>query len=1022
MQEALREWEKLGNSGKGTRLPRDFMKRLLERMQRVLVGTEPRQEYKDPVVKRSFAAALNYFMGDSFQSSVDKDRRPDALVLMFYSKATIELKKGKAPTDDSWKMLGDRHLALFVRLMSLVMKDNDWTRERPELANRLTTLESKMLANEQDLSEDTSNGTLIDVVVPLSYHVKDMHAVQTVAKVFEVPLEDVQAELDQQKDSWTLAAALKDIKTYQQLLNLNSRKTLTSDDFDLESAYVAWKKAEAPELSQIMFTIFQADPTLAKHASGAQHGHSASTASNIPLVDRSSYEHPDQTQYAIDYQNPPDLSLISPTYERPPTGQDESEHPFTFIPPDKRAYYRTVLSCVTSYELKQAQAPVGEDAQPISEVSNLFAKPGIELLNEICKIWRIPYVSRVVLFMDVIREQFMDGAASIDVLDRAFLCLREGIPDTHKDQTLASQALSDRTQWPLSDFSLIQQILVAVHEALLRDLYSAAMQAYDSKPPSDLGPLMYILDSHIYDDPSFPRGASELRAFTEQLVNGLKDKASSMYRDLFAKELPKDHDTWEFYHIIQLGKGVISLSTKIQKRYRKNPEILGANPVSILVEVMLPEYAIDARDVVAHILELARYRGEQVPIEDGFDLYKELVDIRRIHTESVPGVDFAFEIEDLLADFVWRWIRLTEQSMPGWVENAVKQDEFTVRSETGAIPTEEQRHSVSILDIFSSFNQSIEKIVGLNWDNDLHYAKFMTAIAKIMGSSLARYCEIVEQKFTREMDRLTPEQEAAANRTRQEKWMQAAKDAWSNKEKVEPFQFFTESFVKLNNIDYASRQLDRLEKEINVDACVDVIERNTPKPTGRQRKTTNYVFTIKIVEAEDLKACDISGLSDPYVVLGDEYQKRLAKTRIIYQNLNPRWDEAVDITTQGPLNVVATVWDWDQLGDHDCVGRTSIKLDPNHFGDFVPREYWLDLDTQGRLLLRVSMEGERDDIQFYFGKAFRTLKRTERDMTRIITDKVTITPQLLLTFTTLMHHSSLHTSTTVSHAEPYAAF
>ena len=197
-----------------------------------------------------------------------------------------------------------------------------------------------------------------------------------------------------------------------------------------------------------------------------------------------------------------------------------------------------------------------------------------------------------------------------------------------------------------------------------------------------------------------------------------------------------------------------------------------------------------------------------------------------------------------------------------------------------------------------------------------------------------------------------------------------------------------QSFVKLNNIEFSMRQLDRLEREVNVDACVDVIARNTPPLMVRQRKTANYVFTIKIVEAEDLKACDINGLSDPYVVLGDEYQKRLAKTRIIHANLNPRWDETVDITTQGPLNIVATVWDWDQLGEHDCVGRTSIKLDPSHFSDFMPREYWLDLDTQGRLLLRVSMEGERDDIQFYFGKSFRTLKRTERDMTRTITDKV----------------------------------
>lgn len=174
---------------------------------------------------------------------------------------------------------------------------------------------------------------------------------------------------------------------------------------------------------------------------------------------------------------------------------------------------------------------------------------------------------------------------------------------------------------------------------------------------------------------------------------------------------------------------------------------------------------------------------------------------------------------------------------------------------------------------------------------------------------------------------------------------------------------------------------------MNVDACAEVLAKNAP-PKDKQRKPSKYVFTIKIVEAEELKACDPNGTSDPYVVLGDEYQKRLAKTRVVMRNLNPRWDESVDITVQGALNIIATVWDWDTFGDHDYVGRTSLKLDPAHFSDYMPREYWLNLDTQGRLLLRVSMEGERDDIQFYFGKAFRLLKRTERDMTRKITDKV----------------------------------
>ena len=194
--------------------------------------------------------------------------------------------------------------------------------------------------------------------------------------------------------------------------------------------------------------------------------------------------------------------------------------------------------------------------------------------------------------------------------------------------------------------------------------------------------------------------------------------------------------------------------------------------------------------------------------------------------------------------------------------------------------------------------------------------------------------------------------------------------------------------MKLNNIEWAMQELDKLESLMNVDACAAILEK-VDGPTKKQgRRPTKYVFTIKLVEAEEVKACDPNGTSDPYVVLVDEYQKRLHKTRVIMRTLNPRWDESVEVTVTGALNIVATIWDYDVFGDHDFVGRTSLKLDPLHFSDYLPREFWLDLDTQGRILIRVSMEGERDDIQFYFGKAFRHLKRTERDMVRKITDKV----------------------------------
>jgi len=85
---------------------------------------------------------------------------------------------------------------------------------------------------------------------------------------------------------------------------------------------------------------------------------------------------------------------------------------------------------------------------------------------------------------------------------------------------------------------------------------------------------------------------------------------------------------------------------------------------------------------------------------------------------------------------------------------------------------------------------------------------------------------------------------------------------------------------------------------------------------------------------------------------------------------------------------MASVRDRALIGKHDTVGRAYICLDPRRYSDFLAHDMFLDLDTQGRILLRVSMEGENDDIQFYFGRAFRSLKRCEGDMVRIFIDKM----------------------------------
>lgn len=566
---------------KSTRFPHGFMSELEKRLTGVIMGKEKKPEFNDATIKRTFAAFFNAFTEQGFKKRMEKDRRVEDLVLIFFSNAIKELQKGKSSSDDTWKLMVDRHVALFIRLISLILKDHDWSRDRPELTSRLTTLESKLLAHDQDLAAQSSSngggGSTVEVVVPRSHEVKDMPLVQTVARIFGLTNTQIQSDVDKNRASWTAEAALRDLKTYQTLLNLNSRKTLRSDDFDLEEAYEAWKKAEGPDLSQMMLAIMKSNPELAKSTSRNSLPQFSSLAgsSDAPDLGYSDSSRKmsisDGSLYAVD--QPVDMSTLASIDYQPELVQDDA-NPFTYIPPDPRGYYRLILAQALTCDLKDNSLKVSE-ATKETAATKLLSKQSTDLLNEICLRWRIPPGSRIVLFLDVMREKFIEQDISLDTLDEAFNFIKEPIADNRKNSTSISPLLPlDRTKWTLLDFALNQQILTALHDALLRDLYDIALQCYESKPPS-VGPIIYLLEHHIYDDPTFPRTPEDLDIFSRQLREGLRDKAFVMYKEYLEKHLPQDQRSWEFFHVIELGKAVMTLGQRIQKRYRKNPEIMG---------------------------------------------------------------------------------------------------------------------------------------------------------------------------------------------------------------------------------------------------------------------------------------------------------------------------------------------------------------------------------------------------------------------------------------------------------------
>ncbi|KAM3473629.1 hypothetical protein MY5147_004686 [Beauveria neobassiana] len=976
--------EYVSGSAYGLKLPSNFPNILLDRVGGVLKGSERLPGFNDAAVKRCFAEAYTAFSEKNFRRTIEKERKFEPLVLIFYSSATKAAQRGRPPDDDSWKLLPDRHLALFVRLAATILRDQGHERDKSELLSRLTTLENKLLTNDQDLvsSGSDSAGTTIEVVVPLSYDVKDMPMVQIVAAIFGLSLSEVQAEINEKRSIWNEEAALKDLKTYQQRLNSNGSGALRSNDFDVEESFTEWQKSEAHFLSQMMLEILTAKPELAK----------SSPSADKPLTSRPQSMYVEDQAYAdlsraiSSVDTPlgfdPLASISSISSDANSIRTVDQGDLYTFIPSDPRAFYKYILQHAMAFD--QLRAPSDVDYQPLS-------KQTMDFMTELCVRWRLPQASRLIVLLEVAARKFLDQELVPKELDIILDFVKDPQPEPKKAPYIQNYSLPltkiPSSKWTIHDFAVYQSTFHSIHDATLRELYRIMAQCYDSTPPN-IGAVMFILENHLYQDEIFTPRPEAIAEFTESLTTALRNKAVDVYRESMRKEIPVVKEQWEFAHVVKLGKTITKLCDRIRKRYKNNLTIMGVDPFAILVEEVFPNCECDAGAILETILGQAQASGEDIDIEDGFELYKELVAIRDIHQKHLPHKPFAFNVENLLVDFVWRWVRSAEAKMTNYVDEAIKQDQFQVRIQHGDhSPRDSERHSVSVIDIFMLFNQTVDQVFQLKWDNDEHNARFMTALARSFSAGLGRYCEVLELQFSKEMDRPSAEELAMQTKSTQEKWMQYAKDAWNNKEKAEPFQFFAESFVKLNNIEFAMQELDKLEKSMHSDACAELLEK-IDGPRKQTRKPSKYTFTIKVVEAEDLKACDPSGYSDPYVVFGDEVNKRLYKTRIIYKNLNPRWDESFEFTVQGPVNLIATVWDYDTFGNHDCAGRTSLKIDPVHFGDYLPREFWLDLDTQGRVLIRVSMEGERDDIQFHFGKAFRHLKRAERDMVRKITDKV----------------------------------
>lgn len=989
------DWMSLGglvdlvsSSSREARFPEKMIKRLNDRLEKVIKGQDA--TFKDMTFRSTVARFYGTFKEDSFQRQIKSNRKIEELILIFVTKAQETLKKGqpgqKPLGDEELKSELSKQVGYFITIIRESLDTLHGVSK--ELRERLESYQAKLVPKPSPSAGVGSNGSAVgssstpstpigpvggtaessrrgsaaSAAPAMDNPIKDSEMIRSVGALFAVDTEQLSKDVDFMRKSCTEQAAMIDLKHCVKNINLQASWPGRKEDFESEPAYQHWRAQELQALSQIMMQMCQANPELLKTTSSSRD----STMIGGSKKTTDSGTAPSEVSVAAESgEKAPDAETISQSVE-----EEETFGSFTYIPPDPKAYYRRALELCIDFDLEKIKQQPEEEEVSLS----ILSRHNNDLLKECAMRWRIMSPFRVVANLDVMKFKYDRGEVPLDCISEALTTTQTALQETQVDL------------WARVDHAVLVRTCSTLFESFLRSLYEA-FQDLHNIDPQDITPYVAMAEElyesqlvRVNHDVNGP--PVELARSVEELKDGIRIMAIHEYTakttELFSQAVEN-----EIVPLVQLLDWLEKGAKRLDKRYRE--PILGSiDPVQHLLEKQVPLFLDDLESMKHQILQHALQERDALSFDDIFTLYRRIRELLKMHQAFCPENELHFSISNWFEPHIRNWLVNTDKKTHEWVHNAIASDQFMPLDVEGAV------HSSSIDDLFGALQQPLDFILSLDWADEYQNARFMTQVTKSISKSIELYCHRVEELFMDEMFPRSAEGQDAAQK--QSAWMVKAKQTIQGTQKIEPFHFQETSCVKLNNIEAARLLLDKLYTKIDADRQAQVTREAAPDVPEKQANQ-RFIFTIKIVLGENLQPVrDTSAKSriDSFITLSDERGNKIAKTRTIYETPDPRWDEAFDIPVERSMWLAATVWDRKLVGDHSLCGRAYLRLDPRYFGDFLAHELWLDLDTQGRLLARVSMEGERDDILFYFGRAFRSLKRAEGDMVRTIVDKMSI--------------------------------
>lgn len=651
--------------------------------------------------------------------------------------------------------------------------------------------------------------------------------------------------------------------------------------------------------------------------------------------------------------------------------------PQRVIPPDPKSYFFKTLQYCLKRDLS--------DTVILSSRSK-------KLLSLCCQYWRISPCTYASLVLHCARIIFALDATMLDYIQDCFSYFEH----------LSGEV--PPLEWPLCDSYLAQRDINQFIQLAVNKLASCLDQITDPKPPK-MQAYVILLEEYLF---GWVNKAGLESPHIQQLRSAITRAAENSY-DRMLSTIPRD-DTLQFSHITGLASGIIALGRKLDKKYPEPLFDLLAISTLVLAR-QLKLFANDFMPMFKFCLGLHQQSDEEPALQDIFDLYKTIRELKIYDSQLSISDVLNFDAEALFYPFILDWAKSSSELVGTYVDRALELDTFEpLNREQGVM------YSSSVQDVFKSFSASLQVFESTSWNNQYHAAKILTLLVQGFGKALDAWIHKLRLWFIQDVTVERPTHNnsfSSSMSSKQSKWLDYAKEYAREKlpgqQQVapDPFNFETRTMVYLNDIQWAYNLLIKMEETLNSDGIARRIEAEEKRKKGQD--SPSFLYTLRVMAAQDLETTSRNN-ADAYVTIIDEKaRKKLGRTRTVFDTCNPHWNEAFTLETKSRAHLLKLmVWDENTNTNHDLLGTAIVKLDPRDFGNrdygTVSKAVALERRPQGesgRIYVQVTMDQEKEDIRFYFGKTLRFLHQTKAEMIELIVEKFSLFIRACISMSTI---------------------